>query len=198
VKQLVNSRKRRFVTQGEGSNDSAAARRFREPKHDTWICDNPSTGHTSNVAGPPLWIGDLGDVQARNAAFSSTLRESIPELAGATLIAEFLPESLDDFVKHPSQGVTLPDATRRPRMQRLELSVICTCYGHFPGDGLQKDSRHNSIDSSARSKLALKWWQAGCTGGLGPGDNAGLRIPSRGPRQHCRRDRGLEFPESGR
>lgn len=189
---------RRFVAQGAGSIDSPAARRFREPKLDTWICDNPSTGHPSGVAGPPLWIGDLGDVQARNAALSSTHLESIVPLAGATLIAEFLPESLDDFAKHPSQGVTLPDATRRLRTQRLALSVICTCYGHFPGDGVQKDSLHNSIDSSARSKLALEWWQADCTGGLGPEDNAGLRIPSCGPRQHCRRDRGLEFPESGR
>lgn len=189
---------RRFVTQGAGSIDSAAARRFCEPKLDTWICDNPSTGHSSGVAGPPLCIGDLGDVQARNAALLSTHLESIVPLAGATLIAEFLPESLDDFAKHPSQGVTLPDATRRPRIQRLALSVVCTFYGRFPGDGVREDSLHNSIDSSAHSKLALEWCQADCTGGLGPEDNAGLRIPSCGPRKYCRRDRGLEFPESGR
>jgi UDP-arabinose 4-epimerase len=118
--------------------------------------DNLSTGHRWAVKWGPLYVGDLVDRSAIDAAIADFKPAAILHFAGKALVAESV---RDPDLYHRNNVVgsqNLIDAGRQAGIKAFVFSSSCATYGIPNSIPISEDLQQNPVNPYGASKLATE------------------------------------------
>lgn len=145
-----------LVTGGAGYIGSHAARLFAARGHAVTVFDNLSRGHRQAVPGEWLVEGELSD----GPLISKTLRDkkidAVVHFAAFALVGESVVNPAMYYANNFVNTLTLLDAMRDCKVNRLVFSSTCAVYGIPLAVPITEDEKLVPINPYGHAKLAVE------------------------------------------
>jgi UDP-glucose-4-epimerase GalE len=151
----MNDRPAILVTGGAGYIGSHCCRALVAAGYDPVVYDNLSTGHRSFVAGA-LVVGDVTDRAALARAFAQHDIAAVMHFAAASLVGESVADPRKYYTNNVAGTLTLLDAMREARCNRLVFSSTGAVYGNADSKALPENYPCAPINPYGASKWMVE------------------------------------------
>lgn len=142
-----------LVLGGAGYIGSHMVRTLQRAGHTVTVFDDLSTGHRPAVGDTPLFIGDLLDRAALDAALTQVQPDCVLHFAAKSLVGESMSEPGLYYRNNVTGTLNLLDALRRHGVGRLVFSSTAATYGNPLQALIDEDHPTAPINTYGWSKL---------------------------------------------
>lgn len=145
-----------LVTGGAGYIGSHACKALALAGYEPVTFDNLSTGHRDAVRWGPLFVGDLLDRHALDAAFRTHRPEAVLHFAALAYVGESMRAPADYYRVNVSGTHQLLEAMRTHRCNQIVFSSTCATYGVPQSLPITEETPRLPINPYGFSKLAVE------------------------------------------
>jgi UDP-arabinose 4-epimerase len=145
-----------LVTGGGGYIGSHTCKALARAGHTPIVFDNLSTGHADAVRWGALYIGDILDPAALDAAFVKYRPEVVIHFAALAYVGESVLNPSKYYRINITGTQVLLDAMRRHDVAQIVLSSSCATYGTPAKLPIVEDTPQQPINPYGFTKLAIE------------------------------------------
>jgi len=146
-----------LVTGGAAYVGSVVAEFALKSGYRVTVVDNLQGGKRAAVpSGCHLVVADFGDPQALDAVMAVDRVDAVIHLAAEAAIATSVTDPAKYFVNNVSKGLTLLEAMRRHRVERMVFSSTAATYGEPRSVPIAEDHPLQPINAYGESKLMFE------------------------------------------
>jgi UDP-glucose-4-epimerase GalE len=145
-----------LLTGGAGYVGSHAARLLKQSGHRVWLYDNLSNGHRAAAVGGELIEGDLMDGARLAAAFRDHSIDAVMHFAAYAYVGESVTDPAKYYRNNIVGTLTLLDAMRSQRVNRIVFSSTCATYGQPDRVPITESEKQAPINPYGFTKLAIE------------------------------------------
>jgi UDP-glucose-4-epimerase GalE len=145
-----------LLTGGAGYVGSHAARLLKQSGHHVWLYDNLSNGHRAAAVGGELIEGDLMDGARLAAAFRDHSIDAVMHFAAYAYVGESVTDPAKYYHNNIVGTLTLLDAMRSQRVNRIVFSSTCATYGQPDRVPITESEKQAPINPYGFTKLAIE------------------------------------------
>jgi len=152
-----------LVTGGAGYIGSVVVECALDHGHHVTVLDNLQEGHAGAVSAPAVLVrGDCGDAALLDRVLGSRHFDAVIHLAAETTVDRSVTDPAIYFKNNSVNGLTLLDAMRRHRVERMVFSSTAATYGEPEEVPMTEDHPQRPINAYGESKLiferCLRWY----------------------------------------
>jgi UDP-glucose 4-epimerase len=145
-----------LVTGGAGYIGSHAVKLFLARGHDVWVYDSLVMGHRQAVPADRLIVGDLSEKDRLDHALIAYRIEAVVHFAAFAFVGESVKEPAKYYQNNVVNTLTLLEAMRRNRVERVVFSSTCATYGIPRKVPITEDEPQKPINPYGRTKLMIE------------------------------------------
>jgi UDP-glucose-4-epimerase GalE len=145
-----------LVTGGAGYIGSHAVRLLLSRGHDVTVYDNLSMGHRAAVPSGRLIVGDLSEKDRLDHALMERRIEAVMHFAALAYVGESVQQPAKYYHNNIVNTLTLLDAMRRHRIDRIVFSSTCATYGIPERSPINEETPQQPINPYGFTKLAIE------------------------------------------
>jgi UDP-glucose 4-epimerase len=146
-----------LVTGGAGYIGSVTVEQLVLTGHEVTVLDSLVTGHRDAVTpGADLVVGSIRDRDALVTLLRRRHVEAVIHCAARSLVSESMRDPALYYAENVVGGLTLLDALRETRVDRLVFSSTAAVYGEPERVPIDETSPHRPVNPYGASKLAFE------------------------------------------
>lgn len=145
-----------LVTGGAGYIGSHTCKALSRAGHVPLAFDNLSTGHADAVKWGPLFVGDILDGQALDAAFLAHRPQAVVHFAALAYVGESVTEPGRYYRNNVGGTQNLLEAMRRHQVPSIVLSSTCATYGIPQALPISEDMPQQPVNPYGQTKLVME------------------------------------------
>ncbi|KXU92997.1 UDP-glucose 4-epimerase [Caballeronia megalochromosomata] len=145
-----------LVTGGAGYIGSHTCKLLARAGHTPVVFDNLSTGHADAVKWGPLFVGDLLDANALDAAFAKHRPDVVIHFAALAYVGVSMQDPASYYRVNVGGTQSLLDAMRRHGVPRIVLSSSCATYGIPEALPISEETPQHPVNPYGFTKLVTE------------------------------------------